>query len=119
MAKTLAVTATAAANTAVTLTIPLVTGQSHYITAIHIQRTATAALAGTAKLEITTTNLGGINWTVGNAMAIGATQNDVVWTPSQPIQSATPGTDTTIVCPAPGAGVIWRLNIIYYTRVSS
>lgn len=119
MAKTLAVTATAAANTAVTLTIPAVTGEVHYITSIEVTRVATAALAGTAALSITTTNLGGINWTVGNAMTAGGTAKDVCLTPTIPIQSSAPGTATTIVCPIPGAAVLWRLNVTYYTGVAS
>jgi hypothetical protein len=118
MAKTLAVSATAAANTAVTLTIPAVTGHSHYIKSIQITRVATAALAGSAALEITTTNLNGLAWTVGNAMSAGGTQNDVVLTPSLPIQSAAPGTASTIVCPAPGLAVIWRVTVTYFTEVA-
>jgi hypothetical protein len=118
MAKTLAVSATAAANTAVTLTIPAVTGQCHYIKSIQITRVATASLAGGAVLDITTTNLGGLNWKVGNAMSAGGTQNDVVLTPSLPIQSDAPGTASTIVCPAPGLAVIWILNVTYFTGVA-
>jgi hypothetical protein len=119
MAKSLAVTATAAANTGVTLTLPAVTGESHYITSIHISRTATAALAGSATLVITSTNIGGLTWSVGNAMSAGGTQNDLVLTPTLPIQSDAPGTATTIVCPVPGAAVLWRVNVTYYTGVAS
>ena len=118
MAKTLAVTATAAANTAVTLTIPAVAGEVHFIKSIQITRVATAALAGTAALQITTTNLGGLAWTVGNAMSAGGTQNDIVLTPSLPLQSDAVNTASTIVCPAPGAAVIWSLNVTYYTGVA-
>jgi hypothetical protein len=118
MAKTLAVSATAAANTAVTLTIPAVTGQCHYITSIQITRVATAALAGTAALVITTTNLNGLAWTVGNAMSAGGTQNDVALYPALPIQSTEPGTASTIVCPIPGAAVLWRVTVNYFTGVA-
>lgn len=119
MAKSLAVTATAAANTGLTLTLPAVTGEVHYITSIQITRTATAALAGTATLVITSTNIGGLTWSVGNAMTAGGTQNDLVLAPRHPIQSDAPSTATTIVCPAPGAAVLWRVNVTYYTGVAS
>src|SRR5437016_1809994 len=47
---TLAVTALSAANAAVTATLPAVAAQFHYITSIHITRTCTAALTGSAAL---------------------------------------------------------------------
>lgn len=119
MAKTLVATFTAAANTGGTLTLPAITGESHYILSIQITRVATAALAGSAVIDITTTNLGGLNWKVGNAMAAGGTQVDVELAPSFPIQSAAPGTASTIVFPAPGAAVTWSVNVTYYTGVSS
>jgi hypothetical protein len=59
----LAVTATGAANAAVTLTIPAAgSGLFHYIDRIEIYRVATLALAGTAALTVTTTNLPGSLW---------------------------------------------------------
>lgn len=113
---TLAVTATAAANTAATVTLPAVAGQFHYITGIEIMRTSTAALAGTATLVVTTTNLpGSLAWSFGNAMAAGATQRDVSITFPNPIKSSTVNTATTVVMPAPGAAVLWRATIYYYT----
>ncbi len=114
---TLAVTNTAAANTGVTLTLPAAgSGLFHYITHIHISRNATAALAGTATLVITTTNLpGSLAWSVGNAMVAGGTQNDVVLALTSPLKSSAANTATTIVAPAPGAAVLWRLNAFYYT----
>ena len=113
---TLAVTVKAAANTAATVTLPAVAAQFHYITGIEIMRTATAALAGTATLVVTTSNLpGGLAWSVGNAMAAGATQRDVFITFPNPIKSSTVNTATTVVMPAPGAAVLWRANVYYYT----
>ena len=111
-----AVTNTAAAATAVTLTLPAAgAGLFHYITGIEIMRTATAALAGTAALVVTTTNLpGALAWTFGNAMAIGATQKDLDRVFPNPLKSSAANTATTIVAPAPGAGVIWRINAYYY-----
>lgn len=113
---TLAVTVTAAANTGATLTLPAVAGQFHYITGIEIMRTSTAALAGTATLVATSTNLpGALAWSFGNAMAAGATQRDLVITFPNPIKSSVVNTATTVVMPAPGAAVLWRANIYYYT----
>src|SRR4051812_20641012 len=68
------------ANTGGTLTLPAAgAGKFHYITSITIRRAATAALVGNATLAITTTNLpGSPGWIVGNAMAAGGTQADLV-----------------------------------------
>lgn len=113
---TLAVTATAAANTAVTLTLPAVAGQFHYITGIEIMRTATAALAGTATLVVTTTNLpGSLAWSIGNAMTAGGTANDKMIMLDNPLKSSVVNTATTIAMPAPGAAVLWRANCYYFT----
>lgn len=115
-ASTLAVTVTAAANTAATATLPAVAAQFHYITGIEIMRTSTAALAGTATLVVTTSNLpGALAWSFGNAMAAGATQRDLSITFANPIKSSTVNTATTVVMPAPGAAVLWRANVYYYT----
>ena len=110
------VTVTAAANTGATLTIPApAAGLYNYITGIEITRNATAALAGTATLVITTTNFPNAHaWSVGNAMIAGGTQIDVSRDFPQPIKSAAAGTATTIVCPVPGAAVLWRINAYYY-----
>lgn len=118
MARTLAVVLAPALNTGGTLTLPAVTGECHYITSIQITRAASAALAGSAVLDITSTNLNGLNWKVGNAMAVGGTQKDVELSFGQPIRSAAPGVASTIVFPAPGAGVQWVVNVTYYTGVA-
>ena len=113
---TLAVTVTAAANTAATATLPAVAAQFHYITGIEIMRTSTALLAGTATLVVTTSNLpGALAWSFGNAMAAGATQRDLFITFPNPIKSSVVNTATTVVLPAPGAAVLWRANVYYYT----
>lgn len=112
----LAITATGAANAAVTLTIPAPgVGLYHYLTGLEVVRVATAALAGSAVLTITTTNLpGSLAWSAGNAMAAGGTARDVALTLESPLRSAAPNVATTIVCPAPGAGVSWRINALYF-----
>ena len=113
------VTATAAANTGVTLTLPAAgVGLFHYITSIVISRTATAALAGTATLVITSTNLPG-SWahSVGNAMIAGGTQSDINLSfAGNPLKSSVANTNTTIVCPVPGAAVLWRVTVTYFAK---
>lgn len=109
------VTATAAANAAATATLPGVAGLFHYITHINIVRNATAALAGTATIIHTSTNLPGTPaWSVGNAMLAGGTQEDVNYTPTTPLKSLVAGTNTTIVAAAGGAAVLGRVNVSYY-----
>ena len=113
----LAVTATAVANTAVTATLPAPgAGLFHYITGIEVMRTATAALAGSATLNVTTTNLpGSLAWSFGNAMAAGATQRDESLVLATPLKSSVANTATTVVAPIPGLAVLWRINVYYYT----
>jgi hypothetical protein len=109
------VTATAAANAAATATLPGVAGLFHYITSIDITRNATAALAGTATIIHTTTNLpGSPAWSVGNAMAAGGTQIDVQYAPTTPLKSSVAGTATTVVAAAGGVAVLGRVNVSYY-----
>jgi hypothetical protein len=109
------VTATAAANSAATATLLSVAGLFHYITHIDITRNATAALAGTATIIHTTTNLpGSPAWSVGNAMAAGGTQIDVNFDPTTPLKSSVAGTNTTVVAAAGGAAVLGRVNVCYY-----
>lgn len=111
-----AATVTAAAASAATLTLTAGgAGLYHYITSLHISRNATAALAGTATLVITTTNLpGSLAWSVGNAMAAGGTQIDIQMSFPNPLKSSVANTNTTIVMPAPGAAVLWRATATYY-----
>lgn len=113
---TLVQSGTAAANTGVTLTLPAAgAGLYHYIVSLEMTRNATAALAGTATLVITTTNLSGsLAWSVGNAMIAGGTQIDVARDFAVPLKSSVANTATTIVMPAPGAAVLWRGNCYYY-----
>lgn len=117
MASKDAVTATGAANAAVTATLPAAgAGLFHYITSIVIQRAGAAALVGTAALVITTTNLPGAPaWSVGNAVAAGGSLTDLNFMPATPLKSSVANTATTIVCPVPGAGVLWRVTVTYYT----
>ncbi len=108
------VTATAATNTAATASLPAAgPGLFHYITHIDITRNATAALAGTATIIHTTTNLGPA-WSVGNAMAAGGTQRDVDIDFSSPLKSVAANTISTVVAAAGGAAVLGRVNVGYF-----
>jgi len=113
---TLWVTATAAANTAATATLPAAgAGLFHYITSLRIARNATAALAGSATIIHTTTNLpGSPAWSVGNAMAAGGTQVDLDQAFPYPLRSSVANTATTIVVAAGGLAVLGRVNVGYY-----
>jgi hypothetical protein len=112
---TLAVTALSAAATTVTATLPLVTGQFHYITSISITRVCSALLAGTAVLAVTTTNLpGSLAWSGGNACVAGSTNQDLEMSFPNPIKSSVAGTATTFVAPSAGAAVQYRLTVTYY-----
>lgn len=107
--------ATAAAASGFTLTLPAVASMRHAITYISLYRSATAALAGTASLTVTTTNLpGSPSWVVGNLMAAGGTQIDIDSSFEPPIISSVAGTSTTFVVPAPGAAVLWNMRVFYY-----
>lgn len=113
---TLWVTVTAAANTAATATLPAAgAGLFHYITHIDITRNATAALAGTATIIHTSTNLpGSPAWSVGNAMIAGGTEKDVWIDFSSPLKCSAANTNTTIVAAAAGAAVLGRVNVGYF-----
>jgi hypothetical protein len=111
----LAVTALSAAATTVTATLPLVSGQFHYITGIQIVRTCATALVGSAVLAVTTTNLpGSLAFTGGNACAVGSTNVDFSMSFASPLKSSVAGTATTLVAPSGGAAVQYRLTVFYY-----
>ena len=110
---------TAAGGSGFTLTLPAAANAQHAITCIQLYRSATAALAGTASLTVTTTNLpGSPSWVVGNVMAAGGTQIDIDTVFSPPLVSSVAGTATTFVVPAPGAAVLWNMRVFYYLAQS-
>ena len=113
VAAALGVTAVGASGAAVTLTLPAVAAQFHYITLIEIVKYAAAALTGAAApVTVTTTNLpGSPAFTLTTAGAIGTSERDT-YAPMKAIKSAVVNTATTIVCPAT-TGVIWRVNVWY------
>ena len=114
----LCVTATGLAAAAVTLTVPAVAAQFHYIAFIQVVKFATAALTAAATpVLVTTTNLPG-NPVLSFSAAASAQGTDEVQTiqPATPIKSTAVNTATTIVCPATTA-TIWRVNVWYYAAV--
>jgi hypothetical protein len=113
------VTTIGSANAVTTLTLPAAgAGLSHYITRIEIVRinpTITAVAAAASLLAITTTNLpGSVAWSLGNAIAAGAHDKIVDMTLESPIKSSAANTNTTIVTPAGGAGVQFRVTVYYF-----
>ncbi len=109
----LAVSAVGAAGGALTLTIPAVASNFHYIAGIEITLYNSAARTGSATpVTVTTTNLpGNPAFTFPSAGAIGTVDRYL----SELQRKSTVGsTATIIVCPAT-TGVIWRVNVTYYT----
>jgi hypothetical protein len=117
-ASILAVTATGAAAAAVTLTLPAVASQFHYITEIQIVKFATALLTAAATpVLVTTTNFPAATVFSFSAAASAQGTNEVQqFQPSTPLRSAVVNTATTIVCPATTA-TIWRVNVWYWAAI--
>lgn len=103
-----------AANAATLTLVTPPTGMFLYLTSLKIMRAGAAALAGTAVLAITTTNLLALAWTVGNASAAGGTQTDVDFQPAVPLKAATAASVSSVSMPNPGAGVLWSAQATYY-----
>lgn len=113
---TLVVTAVSAANTAVTATLVAAgAGLFHYISRIVVERVATAAIAGTAVLTYTSTNLNAWARTTGNAAPVGQQMKDVDEQLGAELRSQVANTNTTIVAPAAGATGIIRITVYYRT----
>lgn len=112
----LGVSAVGAAAAALTVTLPAVAGQFHYIDTIEITLYATTAgTGGATPSTVTSTNLpGNTAWTFPSGRAIGTNYNYVL-SANSPIRSGAAGTATTIVCPAT-TGALWRVNVFYRTR---
>lgn len=111
----LAVTIAPGVNAGGTISLPASAGQYHLITSLHFQRACTTpAIAGTAVLNITTTNLPStLVWNTGNAIATGGTQTDVQISFTTPVKSLLPGVATTFVFPNPGATAMWTATAWY------
>ena len=115
---TLAVTATAAVNTAVTASLPAVVGQFHCIVALQVQKLySVVGVAAGAGIIITTTNLPGTPafTTEQLASAAGTVVTVVNFAPTTPLRSSVSNTATTVVCPAQ-LQTIWRINVWYFPK---
>jgi len=112
----LIVTGTAASGTGVTITLPAVGNNYHFITFIEITKYFTAANAASATpLVVTTTNLpGSLAFTFGQPLGTIGNTDFKTWTFSNALKSSVSNTATTIVCPAT-TGIIWRATVYYYT----
>lgn len=111
----LIVSATAAAGTAVTATLPVVTGLRHYIDFVKVTRCATTALTPSATpILVTTTNLpGSLALTFGaDAGGIGVNVEQELDFGGTGLSASVAATASTIVAPAT-TGVIWRINVGY------
>ena len=118
-AATLHVTGTAAVNTAVTVTLPAVASQFHYITSIQVVKLySVIGVAAGAGVIITSTNLPGTPaWTTEQLASPAGTATTVLnYQPTTPLRSSVVNTATTIVCPVQ-LQTIWRVNVSYFTAV--
>lgn len=111
---TLYATGISGANAQLTVTLPAVAGQFHYITNIELTHGCTSGVAGSALLTITTTNLGGLQWINGNLCNAGQ-EHIQLYTFSPPYKSAVIGTASTIVFPATGTASQSAINVYYFT----
>lgn len=108
-------TATAAAGSAVTLTIPAPpAGQFHFIWVLQITKTAAALLtAGAVPVTVTTTNIPGTpSFDFDAAADAQGTSVPMTLQPVAPIKSILAATATTIVCPAT-PNVIWKVTALW------
>ncbi len=116
-ASNLWVSGTSAVNAALTVTLPAVSGQFHYITSIQIQKLYNViGVASATGNIITTTNLPGnpAFTTEQLASAAGTVVTVVSLSMTSPIKSSVVNTATTIVMPQQ-LQTIWRANVNYYT----
>ena len=117
-AATLAVTATAAVNTASTCTLPAAgVGLFHYITSIKLQKLySVVGVASGSGVVITTTNLpGSVAWTTEQLASPAGTVATVLSEQLElPLKSSGANTATTFVAPAQ-LQTIWRWVVTYYT----
>lgn len=108
--------ATAAAGSGVTLTIPTAgAGVFNYLIFLQIILYAAAALAGGATpILVTTTGLVGTpTFTFPSALAIGAIAEEKI-EQGTPLSGTAAATAMTIVCPVVTNG-IWRVNAAFFT----
>lgn len=110
----LVVTATAAANTAVTLTLPAVAGLRHYLVGYEIQRFCTTAIAAAVATPtlITTTNLGVVISMPNPVESVGDVKTFSRNFGDAGLAATAAGTATTFPCPA-SANHLYRATCFY------
>jgi hypothetical protein len=113
----LAVTATAAVNTASTATLPAAgAGLFHYIVKVELVKLYNVVgVAAGAGVIVTTTNLpGNTAWTTEQlASAAGTVARVIDWDLAIPLKCSVANTNTTFVAPLQ-LQTIWRWNVVYY-----
>lgn len=101
------------ATSAATITITPPGGQYVYLCAVDISNCAGAAITAAAPLSITTTNLGGLAYTVGTGSTGGICQPQPAAWPV-PYKSGSAGTNVTFVLPTFTTNQTIRLTAFYY-----
>lgn len=112
-AAVLTVASTAAVNTALTLTLPAVSGQYHYITSIDLRLCQDTTASTSLQLAVTSTNLNGWLTQIGQASAAGSCSDFPSVYPNG-LKSAAPGTATVVTIAQPGTHGAAIGNINYY-----
>lgn len=117
---TTTVSATGAANAAVTLTIPAAgAGLFNYITLVEISCYCATAITGAATpVSVTSTGITGApTFKIAQpTVAVGGLVDRLMYTLSVPIKGSAANTAATIVAPV-YTGAIWNINAAYYTDV--
>ena len=113
---TLMVSATGAANTGVTATLPAIPGKVHLITSIELVKLySVAGVAAGAGVIVTSTNLpGNPSWTTEQLASAAGTAVPVIKASfaGNPLRASAAGVATTLVAPAQ-LQTIWRWNVTY------
>lgn len=110
----LTVTVTGAADAGVTLSLPAVASEFHYISSIEILKYVTTGISASANpIIVTTTNLRSMDFNLRRTGAL-ADVEALLYQPSNPIKSAVVNTASTLVFPAV-TGVKWIATVQYYT----
>jgi hypothetical protein len=103
------------ATSAATITITPPSGQYVYLTGLDITNCAgSSAVSAAAVTTISTTNLGGVAWTIGSGVAAGLCQPAPTGPFSLPLKSTTAGSAATIVLPTFATNQTIRVNAYYY-----
>lgn len=113
-AAVLTVASTAAVNTALTVTLPAVSGQYHYVTSVDLRLCEDTTASTSLQVAVTTTNLNGWLTQIGQASSAGACADFPATYPNA-LKSAAPGTNTVFTIGAPGAHGAAIINVNYFT----